>query len=857
MSFVIRTQKPDPPDSPEALFRELRPRDPGVRDLLLRQGDALRAYHQLDGTAPDVAIELPTGAGKTLVGLLVAEWHRLALDQRVAYLCPTVQLANQAVAKAHDYGLDVVNLAGSHRHWDPPDVSRFTRHQAVAVATYSTVFNSDPKLGSTQTLILDDAHAGEGPVSSTWSISAQRGDGPLYAQLLAAVIDGLPEQVAEQLRDDSLDPYLRWLVELVPPTVVFGQAGQINDALKAHAASGEDPNFFARRAIGNCVNRCLMYVSWNEILMRPLIPPTLSHAAFSDAEQRVYMSATLGGEGELERAFGVPSVARIQVPAGVDEGGFGRRFFVLPNASHPPVVADGIIREAIETAGRVAVVGPSFAELESFSATCLPEGVSVLHAEDVQDGLDAFTSQPRAALLLANRYDGIDLPDEDCRLIVLTGLPANTHLQERFLLETVGARRILSERIRTRLVQGAGRATRGSRDFAAILIRGASLTDFCSREEEIEAMPPQVQAELRFGLDNSENPDLDPSQLLRVFWGQGAEWDPAEAHLTAETQHATRREPAGSAALGDAAPAEVECWRALWGGDLERAVVLAQQVTDRLSGGEELRPYRALWFYLAAAWAQQLAAETGDAAQLATAQTLLREAVGCARTSSWHPTLPGTDEVTLKAEGGDAGGRAGTAAAVLRDFGIRGINFARRVNEIKEQIGSDESGRFEEGLRGLGALLGFEVVRPDGRADPDGVWRDGETAWLIFEAKTEEQADSPLSVNTVRQSASHERWVARTLGWGQPQQSLTVIVSSRQTVDSEAAKLAGDQALVTAAVIRDIARRCVTAHSESRAQARGLSNEELVADLAVRFNRERLDTPSLLTELGVRRVNCG
>ena len=104
MSFFIRPQKPDPPDSPEALFRELRPRDSNVRDLLLRQGDALRAYHQLGASAHDVAIELPTGAGKTLVGLLAGEWRRVALDQRVAYLCPTVQLANQAVAKAASTG---------------------------------------------------------------------------------------------------------------------------------------------------------------------------------------------------------------------------------------------------------------------------------------------------------------------------------------------------------------------------------------------------------------------------------------------------------------------------------------------------------------------------------------------------------------------------------------------------------------------------------------------------------------------------------------------------------------------------------------------------------------------------------
>lgn len=112
-------------------------------------------------------------------------------------------------------------------------------------------------------------------------------------------------------------------------------------------------------------------------------------------------------------------------------------------------------------------------------------------------------------------------------------------------------------------------------------------------------------------------------------------------------------------------------------------------------------------------------------------------------------------------------------------------------------------------------------------------------------------------MSTVRQSASHHRWVTTNLGWTEPQHTLTVIISPREAIDPDAAKLAADQALVTADVIRDIARRCVAAHSEARAQARGLSNEALAADLASRFDREHLDTPSLVTELGARRVGLG
>jgi hypothetical protein len=66
--FRFRTDPKDVPESPEALFRDLRPRDEAVRDLYLRQGDVLRAYHELTPQPRDVALELPTGAGKTLVG---------------------------------------------------------------------------------------------------------------------------------------------------------------------------------------------------------------------------------------------------------------------------------------------------------------------------------------------------------------------------------------------------------------------------------------------------------------------------------------------------------------------------------------------------------------------------------------------------------------------------------------------------------------------------------------------------------------------------------------------------------------------------------------------------------------------
>jgi DEAD/DEAH box helicase len=199
--FVTRTERRGVPDSPEALFRSLRPTDGALRHLWAHQADLLREYHQLSPTPRDVAVELPTGGGKTLVGLLLAEYRRVAHGQRIAYLCPNIQLARQAASKAHGYGMSAVTLTGPQANYDAADYLAYNRGQAIAVTTYHGIFNTNPRIDAAQTMVLDDAHAGEGAVADLWSVTAERDEGPLYAALLSDVIDALPGVFAERLRD--------------------------------------------------------------------------------------------------------------------------------------------------------------------------------------------------------------------------------------------------------------------------------------------------------------------------------------------------------------------------------------------------------------------------------------------------------------------------------------------------------------------------------------------------------------------------------------------------------------------------------------------------------------------------------
>lgn len=854
MPFVTRSRQPEGPESPEALFRELRPRSTHVRDLLLRQGDAIRAYAADHVNHADVAIELPTGGGKTLVGMLIAEWRRRTLRQRVAYLCPTVQLARQAAAKADEYGIETVTLVRRQVDWDTGDFLRFQRGEVLAVAGYAQVFNSNPRLDSAQTLILDDAHAGEDAVASNWSIVAARAT-PLYDALLSSVASALNPQLLDRLTDDLLEPSRRGQVDLVPPEAVLAAASDLEGALSAHAS---ERNRYARTSIGDALSYCLMFASWDEIVLRPMICPTIDHRAFADASQRVYMSATLRSSGDIERAFGVTGLVRINVPAAGDEQGFGRRFFAMPGASLSDQATDELIRQTVSEAGRALMLTPSRRALERLGASCVPEGTPLIEAGEVEDNFDAFTERERAALLLANRYDGIDLPGDACRLVILSGLPVGTDAQERFLADTLGARRVLDERIRTRIVQGAGRCTRSARDFAAVIVRDERLLDFLSRDEIRRAFPPQLQAEINFGFENAENPDGDLNVLLGHFWQQDAEWQRAEEFLRSETASLDREAPAVEAPLATAADLEVECWRAVSRGDLSRGIDLVQLVTDRLIGSDELRPYRALWFYFAASWSAHLATEDPDA-WAARSEELRAEAEGAAGRLRWRPQFSRATEARTTASGEDdlLLDRAKTAVAKLRRLGIRGDRFERHLAECQARLDSDEAPQFEEGLRLLGELLGFEAVRPSGHAQPDSAWRDGERLWLIFEAKTEEGADDPLSVATVRQALTHQGRVAGDLGWPEPGQALTSVVTRKETVDSTAASVAGELRMCSPEDVRGISARAFEALREVRLAARGLDDDETAAAISNAFRRRALDNEGLAMTFGRRRIAAG
>ena len=74
------------PIDPIEIFQKLKVSDQGINDLWLAQGDALREWHS-NRLQSDISVVLNTGAGKTLVGLIIAQSLVNESKEKVLYVC--------------------------------------------------------------------------------------------------------------------------------------------------------------------------------------------------------------------------------------------------------------------------------------------------------------------------------------------------------------------------------------------------------------------------------------------------------------------------------------------------------------------------------------------------------------------------------------------------------------------------------------------------------------------------------------------------------------------------------------------------------------------------------------------------
>jgi hypothetical protein len=732
--MAFRTSKRSAPAAPDpiSLFHDLRATRK-VEGLLSQQADILRAYTRTAADSENVAIRLPTGSGKTLVGLLLAEWWRRRANFRTLYLCPTKQLVNQVVEQATSkYGMTPLAFSGPSAEFLASAKAAYRGADSVAVSTYSHVFNANPFFSDAQIIIADDAHAAENYVAKMWSLNVTRqSNSDLYDSLIDILKPVLSPSDLGTIKSDNPGVFERLWVEKLPTPRVHEMLAEVTNLL----ANVQDSKImFSWNAIREHLTACHFYVSYDAVLIRPLYPPTMQHSAFANARQRIFMSATLGENGDLERLWGVPEIKRLPVPEGWDRQGIGRRLFFFPEARFDDAgtVEDSIV-SLLSRAGRSLVMVPSAFEAERATAWATRAGVTVFRATELEESKQPFLETPRACAVLANRYDGIDFPGSECPLLVVSGLPRAINLQERFLVERMGAVGLLDDRILTRIVQAFGRCTRSATDFAAVIVLGEQLNTFLRAPEKRSLFHPELQAEIQFGMDTSARVETEEEFLENydVFVEHGKPWQAAEEAIV-EIRNAglVQRAPPGTDELRESVNHEIKYSYHMWNGDFEEAFKEARQVAALLEG-EGLRPYRGLWYYLSGSAAWLAGKETGMSRADALAREGFAAASNASRTVRWLVMLARTIGIGSKSIMADSDVSLDEMVerieAALQEFGIlHASRFEGELRDIQAGLHGVDAATFVDAHCRLGHLLGFEVG--DGAAikgAPDLWWRSG------------------------------------------------------------------------------------------------------------------------------------
>jgi len=687
--------------------------------------------------------------------------------------------------------LVIVSPAQRHHRRSQADtpLSQMSRFSRPALTTYSALFNTNPFFSDPEIIVVDDAHAAENYIASQWTFQVRRSEEAgetLYAAIASILKGVLSETNYQRLTGEwrSIDD-LSW-VDRVPTPKLAEIAPELRAAIAENI--GDTDYKYPWRMIRDHLPACQLYVSSSEVMIRPLIPPTWGHAPFANATQRIFMSATLGAGGDLERLTGRPRILRLPIPEGWDRQGIGRRFFIFPEKSLNEAEVTQLRVELMSEAGRSLVLTPSDRAAQAVRKEVDDYlGFPTFSGSDLEDRKSEFVSSDTAVAVVANRYDGIDLPDDDCRLLFVEGLPRAVNLQERFLMARMGAVLLFNERVQTRVLQAVGRCTRGLNDYSAVVVTGEDLPAYLTDRKRRAHLHPELQAELEFGIEQSTGvTSAAISENFRVFLEHDEDWEQANQGILDARDRATQVALPAMTELDAAVSHEIAWQKAMWDGDYAKAFDAARDVLGQLSD-PGLRGYRALWHYLAGS-AAALAVEDGEAALEGAATAQFRSAKEASSGITWLVGLARGGGAPLTAE---ERSQAAVMAQVERleaylwKLGtVHNRDFARRESEIRTGLASGP--QFEIAQKLLGEHLGFEAGKREADASPDPWWRSGDVT-LVFEDHANAAPASTLDATKARQAASHPDWVRAHVPGAAGGEIRAVLVTPATTATSGAA----------------------------------------------------------------------
>jgi hypothetical protein len=748
-SFRTPDKKNRPAD-PREIFKRRPSGEGAANDLWQGQAEALEKWFV--GDQQETLILLNTGAGKTIIGLLIAQSYVNQGVPNVLYACSTIDLVYQTAREARKLGLQVSCRVGSRF-----DNELFNQGKVFCITTYSAILNArtffkgQSKPGA---IIFDDAHVANRIIRESFTIQIRKAErDSLFKEiieLLRPVFGDAHQKIEFQaaLRDEGAGSAL-----LVPPCGLFDISDNVASVLDREISDEDAALYFPWLFLRDHLKYCAGFVRQDVIEFTPPFLPTFILQAFARNVKRVYLSATITTQAEFTRVFGHAPEAVIA--PNVDAGD-GERLFLFNSKLDKDVIDPRFIRHIASTT-KVLIAVPSKVRAQRWAEfAVLPE------REEFTAKLDTFREVKNGAFVLAGRFDGIDLPGSQCRAMVIDGLPTGGNLIEQFLFERLQMDHFMSNTVCVRLTQLLGRIIRGRQDYGFFVVADQAVENWLKNERNRSLLPELLRRQLYLSeevesqIQGAINRKLAMETMGKVLT-RSEDWiefyrdkiddlDVSAARLKSNAEEDEKLTHSGKL--------EVRFMTKLWDNDILGAIQeLEPAIKDIAIYDSSLAGWYAIWVGLAyyAEGKTDAAIDMFEDARHRIGRTLPLPRRRVAEMDEADPPKTFFDEALRRIATGSVG----------------------KVNDQIAKVRASTSDAFspsashkqaEESVRIIGSSLGFLSIRPctEFGAGPDNVWIDAGSKKMIgFELKTDKGKDVQVNKDEVGQGLNHLEWLKK------------------------------------------------------------------------------------------------
>ena len=503
--------------NPRDLFSALPHKDSRYQYPRDVQSQVLARWHEKRDDK-NIVLKMNTGSGKTVVGLLILKSSLNEKKAPAVYVVPDNFLAQQVEEEAKLLGIPTTTNEKSVNFIRGKEILICNMHKLV---NGRSVFGVNEKKIDIGTIIIDDAHACIDTVESQFTIKIPN-DNDMYGELLEIFLPSIEEQ--SKSKAFELKTSQPNTIALVP---FWSWKNNLDTTRKILFENHQDSSLeWKLPLLKDNLKFCKCVVSSKEIEITPHVIPIDVITSLESTQRKIFMTATLVDDSILATHFDLDKDSISNTITPDIAGDIGDRIILIPQIINEKITDSSLKKyyKKLSKYENVVIIVPSAYRKKYWEELA----DLIIETDSMHEDIEKMKTKHIGLVILINRYDGIDLPHDACRVLVIDGLPDSRRLIDQITeSQLLGSNKSVNQKIQ-KIEQGMGRGVRSNDDYCVIFLMGKSLISHLYKSGAIDKFLSATKAQFELSEKLSEqlrDKDLEETDnVVRLFLNRDEGW---------------------------------------------------------------------------------------------------------------------------------------------------------------------------------------------------------------------------------------------------------------------------------------------------------------------------------------------